>query len=563
MSFETMTKPSAPNRNRLLHLLVHNGPVAAILVLATWLRVDGVAFGLPALNDPDEPLFMMLAYSMLDRGSFDPQWFGHPGTITLYSLALVMVGVAGFGLLSGRFDSIADFGAAVHLDPGLVFLPARLFIVANGVACVWLVYLIGKRLWGPRAGLVAALALAVNAVHISWSQVIRTDVQASLFMLLCVLQSIAIMREGKLRHYVLAGIFAGLACATKWPAAVIALSPLGAALWRVVKQGDDRRLVLVVMAVPVLTLFVVSPYLLLSYDIVLRDLSGEARPFHPGATGGGVLHNFGWYISAPLAASFGAVGLVLAALGAIVALLRDRVWLWAVAPGFAAFLLVISTQHLIWERWLVPVLPFLALGLGWMGGPAIGLLVQKREKLAEFLAFSALAALSLPMLHASLARAEERRHDTRQIASDWVRTHVPPGSTVLVEHAAIDLLQGPWKVLFPLGKAGCVDARAMLAGQISADQVEDSRQGSPVVDFAHVDPARLSTCKVNFAIFSHISVYRAERSRFPAEYALYERMAEQGRICSVIKPLSGKSGGPEIVVIAFPTEENSGPSCPG
>src|SRR5690606_38064592 len=140
----------------------------------------------------------------------------------------------------------------------------------------------------------------------------------------------------------------------------------------------------------------------------LRDLSGEARPFHPGATGGGVLHNFGWYISAPLAASFGAVGLVLAALGAIVALLRDRVWLWAVAPGFAAFLLVISTQHLIWERWLVPVLPFLALGLGWMGGPAIGLLVQKREKLAEFLAFSALAALSLPMLHASLARAEER-----------------------------------------------------------------------------------------------------------------------------------------------------------
>ncbi|WP_162225056.1 glycosyltransferase family 39 protein [Erythrobacter sp. SG61-1L] len=557
-----MTKPSAPNRNRLLGLLLRYGPVAAVLALATWLRLDGVGFGLPALNDPDEPLFMMLAYSMLDRGSFDPQWFGHPGTITLYSLALVMVGVAGFGLMSGRFASIADFGAAVHLDPGIVFLPARLFIVANGVACVWLVYLIGKRLWGERAGLAAALVLAVNAVHISWSQVIRTDVQASLFMLACVLQSIAIMRDGRLRHYVLAGILAGLACATKWPAAVIALSPLGAALWRVVKLGDDRRLVLVVAGVPVLTLFAVSPYLLLSYDIVLRDLSGEARPIHPGATGGGVLDNLGWYLSTPLGTSFGAIGLFLAALGAFVVLLRDRGWLWAVMPGFAAFLLVISTQHLIWERWLVPVLPFLALGLGWVAGPAVDMLVRERRKLAEFLAFGALAALCLPMLQASLARAEERRHDTRQMASNWVKTHVPPGSTILVEHAAIDLIQGPWKVIFPLGKSGCVDAGAMLKGQISADQVEDSRQGSPVVDFAHVDPARLGTCKADVAIFSHLGVYRADRARFPAEYARYAGAVGQGRICHEISSMVGKSGGPEIVIVGFPTARNAGLSCP-
>ena len=36
---------------------------------------------------------------------------------------------------------------------------------------------------------------------------------------------------------------------------------------------------------------------------------------------------------------------------------KNRAWLIAVSPGFLAFLLVISTQHLLWERWLVPVLP--------------------------------------------------------------------------------------------------------------------------------------------------------------------------------------------------------------
>ena len=55
----------------------------AILLAALWLRLDGVGFGLPALNDPDEPLFMMTALEMLQKHSLDPGWFGHPGTITL------------------------------------------------------------------------------------------------------------------------------------------------------------------------------------------------------------------------------------------------------------------------------------------------------------------------------------------------------------------------------------------------------------------------------------------------------------------------------------------------
>src|SRR3546814_1534041 len=50
-------------------------------------------------------------------------------------------------------------------DPGIIFLPARLLMVAFGVACVWMTWRIGKRLGGDRVGLVAAAILAVNAVH--------------------------------------------------------------------------------------------------------------------------------------------------------------------------------------------------------------------------------------------------------------------------------------------------------------------------------------------------------------------------------------------------------------
>ncbi|MDQ9782783.1 hypothetical protein, partial [Serratia marcescens] len=111
--------------------------------------------------------------------SLNPGWFGHPGTTTLYCLALVSLGVGGLGIATGRFADSQALMAAVYADPGILFLPARLFIVACGIACVWLTWSLGKRLGGPRLGLIAAAFLAVNAVHIEYSQIIRTDVQAT------------------------------------------------------------------------------------------------------------------------------------------------------------------------------------------------------------------------------------------------------------------------------------------------------------------------------------------------------------------------------------------------
>src|SRR5690606_15454623 len=150
-----------------------------------------------------------------------------------------------------------DFAAAIYADPGIAILPARIFIAANGAACIWLTYAIGRQLWGRSAGLVAALLVAVNAVHIGWSQVIRTDVQASVFMLLCTLQALAILREGRLRHYLLAGLFAGLACATKWPAALIGLGPLAAAIWRAHSGRGEWRMAALVPVTALATLLAV------------------------------------------------------------------------------------------------------------------------------------------------------------------------------------------------------------------------------------------------------------------------------------------------------------------
>ncbi len=539
---------------RIAGLRITSAPLLLLLILcvATALRLHGIGFGLPALNDPDEPLFMMTAFEMLRNQSFNPGWFGHPGTTTLYCLALICLAVGGIGLATGRFADADAIAGALYADPGIVFLPGRLFVAACAIGCVYLTYRLGRRLGGTRLGLTAAALLAVNAVHIEYSQIIRTDMQASLFMLLCALCAIDIAKTGRRRAYLLAGICVGLATATKWPGAVIALSPICAGLWRIARDRSDAARQIGFLALFGVTaaaaLVIASPYLLLDYPTVLRNLAGEARPEHPGATGGGVFANLAWYIGHPLLTSMGPIGLALVAAGAVLAAWRDRLIAFAVAPGFLLFLAIICLQALRWERWLVPLLPFLVLLAAFA---LCGLADWLRQRMAHSMPWiepAAIMLLAIPMIHTALIEARERTHDTRQMASAWVRGHVPAGSSILIEDAAFDLTNGPWRFLFPLGRAGCVDVRAALGGRIRYSKVEGLRASKPLVDLGHVDPALLPTCRTDYAIFSHYGRYRTD-PHFRPEFEQYQQLIRGGDIVAEFQPIPGSSSGPVVHVV--------------
>jgi hypothetical protein len=88
-------------------------------------------------------------------------------------------------------------------------------------------------------------------------------------------------------------------------------------------------------------------------------------------------------------------------------------------------------------------------------------------------AFALLLAGS--MTGKTLAHIGARTHDPRRAATRWVLAHVLPGRTLLVEHAAVDLLADPGCLLFPLGKAGCIDVRAAIKRAPSHARVNQAR----------------------------------------------------------------------------------------
>ncbi len=530
--------------------------VVAILLLALVLRLDGIAFGLPSLYDPDEPIFVLTAFKLLRDYSLNPQWFGHPGTTTIYAIALIEALVYGVGHLQGRFPDASALVHAIYNDPTVAFLPARYFILFLGLLTVALTNRLGTKLAGRGAGLIAALFLAVNPVHIRYSQIIRTDMHAAVFIILVMLSGIAIVRTGKTRYYILGGLWLGLALATKWPSLAALMGLLGAAAWRAFREGDRVVMVgqrlLVLGGMTVAALFISSPYLFLDFGQVLADVHGEVRTHHLNATGFGLWGNLAWYVETPLATAFGWLGLGLAVWGGVVGTRRSRAFVAVILPSFFAFIFMISAQALIWERWAVPLLPMVAVAAG------IGiqdLWSRARHRLGDRLGLAITGAMLLatigPVFFTARAQAVERRIDTRGLAIDWLNRHAPPGSTITVEQLLFRMLRSPWEFRYPAGDAGCVDVRSLLDQRIRYSTIANWRGKRTIIDLGTVAPKLIDTCRADYAILQNYDRYLREPTYYPVEIANYSRLLAVGRTVATFRPVEGHVGGPIVRILRF------------
>ena len=398
--------------------------------------------------------------------------------------------------------------------------------------------------------------LALNALHIAWSQVIRTDIHASVFMLASLLFAARIAEHGRLRDYLLAGAFAGLATATKWPAATVLIATVGASLYAQLERGrgeQPARRLIAAAGAALAAIFVASPFIFLDWRTVLATVSGEMSPGHLGHSGGSFFDNLAYYLSQPVMNSIGLPGLLLMIAGVAIGAIRSPIARWTMIPATFLFLALICSQNLIWSRWILPVMPMFCIFIG-VALATIGARIgQSLGGVRRLLALGALAILvSVPMLSAAIAQSRERANDTRGQAARWAVSHIPAGSRVVFEHLELSVRDQPWTILFPIGDAGCIDGVDALRNGVSFDRVQQMRRGSPIIDLGNVSPGRRESCRADFAILAYYDLYRAEAAAYPAELANYDALLAGGRTVALFRPVPGEAGGPVVRILALP-----------
>lgn len=91
----------------------------------------------------------------------------------------------------------------------------RTWSVIFGVLTVLLTYFMARRLLRREWAYLAAVLFGLNVLHLQLSRFLTSDVILVFWMMLCLYSNMLLARNGRLRHYLLGGLFIGVSFATK------------------------------------------------------------------------------------------------------------------------------------------------------------------------------------------------------------------------------------------------------------------------------------------------------------------------------------------------------------
>lgn len=448
--------------------------VLGLLVCATLgLRLVGIGFGVPVWEepDPDIPGHVDLLREGWTVAAVEEPDEQYPNLVA--NIARALPGRPPAAGPGAPTDLEGHLAAAAHTH-----VQVRWIVALVASLAIPLTFLLARRFVRDGWALFAAALVATSLLHQSFAQQARPHAFAATCMLAAVLAQLRLLKDGSWRAYALAAVASALALGSLHYGIAVLLSGVAAhALRGGGARFFDRRLLLaVVVSLAAIPLF---------YPFLFESV-GQAREVEGGAVrlaehavdlsqfygrGFGVVAQSLWHYEPLLC-----VLLVLALLALM--LLRERTdgRALAVVLAFALpYLLAIGLFERTYERFVLPLLPYLAVLAAWGAQ-------RWAERLgARAFAWGCSFALALPACACAKLAWLRSQPDTLAEAAAWLESR---GSTetmyVSAAPPALDLplLRKPEGLLF-YGKQPKLPLSPWTAWQ---ERMEPGALQAPVYD---------------------------------------------------------------------------------
>lgn len=384
-----------------------------------------------------------------------PRTFAY-GTLPVYVTRAVSTVMAKFDPVWTDYDHTPLVGRAIS---GLL-----------DTAAILLVFLIGQRFWGKRAGALGALFYALTVLSIQHSHFYTTDITVNFFILLTVFFATSLARSGDWRSGFLAGGAAGMALASKFSAApVLLLIPLALLIYRLGWGRDaaeqDRRRTISVAAVLasvigfLLLLFIFQPYTFLDPNGLIKSINEQNQILVSGQVDVPYTRQYinttpyiyfldqtvRWAMGLPLGLT--ALGGWLLLL--VLAVRKRSTGAILLLAWMLPYFLITGRFHAKFLRYMLPLLPFLALAAavllvemrGWFarldsrlrmrpGGiqPVVSAGVRAITPVVTACVLIVTVFWAFAFMHIYT------QPHTANEAAQWINANVPDGSSITSEH---------------------------------------------------------------------------------------------------------------------------------
>ncbi|MBD3374875.1 hypothetical protein GF406_07575 [candidate division KSB1 bacterium] len=430
---------------------IHHSPriwLWAILLLATVLRVYQIDFGAPYFYHPDEIKLVAQAGRLLETKFMDPEaHFGinvYPPFYTYILAGAMAVYILG-SLVTGHFESLSQLPLIYEQNPFQFFLLGRLLVALFGVLTVYMTYRLGKQLFSPKIGWVAAFLLSVNFVHVRNSHFNTVDVPATFLGVLCLYLISLLLARDEIKLYIAAAVTMAVATATKFSMLTLPLPLLVAHFSRYpvntwVRKIFDKRIAVTVL-VGLVAFLIACPLLWLDFQETFGGILGTKRFEQVGkiGSGGGFLSywtgdhapGFGAFYPNAIPTTFGLVLTLLTVLGIVYHGWKHRkadlLLLVFIIPSYWMF----ETMSIKAMRHVLPLVPFFMISAA-VAWDFISRPLGKNAK--RIFTVLIIGWIAVSNIQSSLWYFNElSARDPRTLAREWILENIPDNSVLAIE----------------------------------------------------------------------------------------------------------------------------------
>lgn len=408
-------------------------PVILIITIAFAVRLIGLNYGLPFTYHDDEPVIVnyALAYG---SGDFNPHVFKMSPFLS-YVLFLLYGFVYLIGYLTRFFHGLNDFAYFYLNDPTLFYMIGRsVYGLMCGTISVFLAYIMGQRYGDRKAGILAALFLALNYLHVRDSHYSYFDVPLTLFTLFFFIKAYDFFSTVGRRDYLQLGALLGLAVSVKYSGAFLALPCAAVILYNSIRaQGKtvSAKLIDIVClgASCLLVIFILNPFAFISIGEFMRDISAMPYITPPPY----------FHLKTSLINGCGMALVIMAVIGMLRSTVRRDPKQILLVSCVIFYYMVISGGHSqIGERLAMPLVPII---LFFAATVVVAIDKMVRKKIDQLGAASITVLITVLLMFPSVTRVYYSdslfsKEDTRTIAYRWVTDTIEKGSRIALDATA-------------------------------------------------------------------------------------------------------------------------------
>ncbi len=427
----------------------------AIILGTILLRVNGIGFGLPDYTQTDEHLFIEPVVRMIDSGSLNPGWFGHPGSSLMYTLTIPIYIYYAYSPSYTQLPEDITLHSLYESDPTQIFLIARILLLIISITTVYLTYLIGKRLFNENIGLMACIILAISPMHIENTRYVRTDITATMLTLLSIMLLIESITRKEKRFLIASCIIGGISISTKYTSGIILFPILVHCLANdmgLLKKRYEKKILIPSLLALIFGFTATAPYVLIDYERSFTDILHENRTKHLGHERLEGISNYVWYLIHPLREGIGGLFFEIFTVLGMIKILKEKKYPELVLLVFPIMYLIgIGSMNLRWARWTIPILPFEAL-LASLGIHSTYRLMdrrikqRRRKKILQAIFLSLIILAAYPIIIQDIDNGNILGNkDTRIIARAWIEEYIPTNSKIAYGQCAPKLHVKPNK----------------------------------------------------------------------------------------------------------------------